>query len=310
MSLPCRSRSTSITRTPARASSSAVDAPATRPPTTTTSCRVMQPPVDSPRRDSPTSSGRTDGRPQTVASCRAPSMKPESRRCWKGCPTTYRPGTRGDARLLTDRAVRSQDREMQPRVIRAIPSRDEHSSDVLSGQVKSRDGVRHLTGRGRVGSTSPARPASSTYRSTASRKRCILRSASATVSSRSLLNEATVPTTSFSLPARRTPRACSTPRSRSRPRRHGSGLPDQLQRVLPTSRAEITHVIDGAGQPTGGSQPPEPVHPPVAARHPGVPADGQEYLAAGARPVRRRSVPRTRRRPPRARRRARAAGLR
>jgi hypothetical protein len=56
---------------------------------------------------------------------------------------------------------------------------------------------------------------------------------------------------------------------------------DQLQRGLPSCRGDVGHV-DGAGEPTGGVQPPEAVHAPVAARHPGVPADGEGDLAPRA----------------------------
>ena len=59
----------------------------------------------------------------------------------EGLPNDVQARHRGDATPLTDRAVWSQDREVQPRVVWAIASRDEHSSDVLSGQVEPRHRV-------------------------------------------------------------------------------------------------------------------------------------------------------------------------
>ena len=43
----------------------------------------------------------------------------------------------------------------------------------------------------------------------------------------------------------------------------------------------VGHLVDRARQPPGRLEPPEQVHPPVAAGHPGVPADRQDHVAAG-----------------------------
>jgi hypothetical protein len=58
---------------------------------------------------------------------------------------------------------------------------------------------------------------------------------------------------------------------------------DQLQRRLVARRHRVGHVVDGAGQPAGGLQPPEHVQSAVAARQSGVPAHREHHLTAGPR---------------------------
>ena len=45
---------------------------------------------------------------------------------------------RGDATPLADRAVRRQDRHVQPGVVWTVAGGDDHRPDVLAGKVKSR----------------------------------------------------------------------------------------------------------------------------------------------------------------------------
>ena len=70
--------------------------------------------------------------------------------------------------------------------------------------------------------------------------------------------------------------------------------------VVPRRLSGISSIV--RGEPTGRLEPPEAVHAPVAARHPGVPADARSPHPVPRGSARRRSVRRKRRRPPRARR--------
>ena len=168
----------------------------------------------------------------------------------EGLPNNAQTRHRGDATSLTDRAIRSQDREVQPRVVRAIAGRDEHSSDVLSREVKSRDRGRAMTGRvPHCGQHLTAEACVVDVPIDGIEEAVHPGSASATVLSR-VATERRDRADDFLEPAqRRTPRACSPSRSRSRPRGHGSGVADQLQRVSRRA-ADMGHLIDGTGEPT------------------------------------------------------------
>ena len=69
----------------------------------------------------------------------------------------------GDTTVLADRAVRRQDRHVQPGVVWTVAGGDEHRADVLAGKAQSRTGSGMWTGVGRTaGKTSRLRPAAST----------------------------------------------------------------------------------------------------------------------------------------------------
>ena len=58
------------------------------------------------------------------------------------------------------------------------------------------------------------------------------------------------------------------------------GASGQLKGWFAAGGCGVGHLVDGAGEPAGGLQPPEDVHPAVAAGHPGVPPGGQDDVAA------------------------------
>ena len=56
----------------------------------------------------------------------------------KVLPYNVKTWYRSDTALLTDRAVWCQDGDVQPRVVWAVAGRDDHRSEMLSGQVEPR----------------------------------------------------------------------------------------------------------------------------------------------------------------------------
>ena len=54
----------------------------------------------------------------------------------KVLPYNVKTRYRSDTALLTDRAVWCQDGDVQPRVVWAVAGRDDHRSEMLSGQVQ------------------------------------------------------------------------------------------------------------------------------------------------------------------------------
>ena len=117
----------------------------------------------------------------------------------KVLPYNVKTWYRSDTALLTDRAVWCQERGCcSHEWFWSVAGRDDHRSEMLSGPGRASlpDRGRGADRAGHGGKTSRLRPALSMYRSTASRKRCILLLASITLFRRDQpLNVATVPTT-------------------------------------------------------------------------------------------------------------------
>ena len=61
-----------------------------------------------------------------------------------------------------------------------------------------------------------------------------------------------------------------------------AGGTDELERRLEAGGPRVGHRVDGAGEAAGDLEPPVGVHAAVAARHAGVPPDGERDLAARA----------------------------
>ena len=76
------------------------------------------------------------------ALCRAPSMKPESRRCWKRWPTTYTPGARVTPRYCSTAPNPSVIGQLHPRVVGLVPRGHHHGADSLGPQVEGPGGGR------------------------------------------------------------------------------------------------------------------------------------------------------------------------
>ena len=105
------------------------------------------------------------------------------------------------------------------------------------------------------------------------------RSASATDRPRSFPSSTARPVDAVTRPTRRTPRCWRTPRSRSS---GGPEVPTSWSDGSRRAAARVGHRVDGAGQAAGDLEPPVGVQAAVAARHAGVPPDGEGDLAARA----------------------------
>ena len=182
-----RPRRATSTRAPARASSIAVEAPATRPPTTTTSyaghahrsSRALERPGESSRQGGTPRRGRRAGRRRSSPSRGGAGSAGRRRRARR----------RGGAAHLAEGPVRCGDGDLQPRVVRAVAGGEQHRPDALGAEVEATPGRPTAPApAGRRGRPRRRGGCCSTCASTMSRNRASRASAWPTVAPRSSAN--------------------------------------------------------------------------------------------------------------------------
>ena len=156
-----------------------------------------------------------------------------------------------------------------------MPSARRSSRVGVDGQLDRARAARRPTPRG------SARPGRRSV-STASRNRFILWSAAATLSARSSRNRAVLPATPSKPSGEPDPVALQGAEVEVVGVALGVVAADELHRGLVPGGARVGHLVDRPRQPAGVVEPPEDVHPAVAPRHPGVPADREDDLPPGA----------------------------
>ena len=137
VSLPRRLRSMTRTRSPARASSRAVAAPATRAPTTTTSYvgsgsgrwihGFLKRVGGSRRRHQAAGPVLNECSVESAASAPTPSRNAELRRRMNCRPSTYSPGAWGHTSTVKDLPLRIEHRDVQPGVLAPVAGGPHHS---------------------------------------------------------------------------------------------------------------------------------------------------------------------------------------
>ena len=185
--------------------------------------------------------------------------------------------------MLADRAVCHQNWHLQPWVVGAVSRRDKYGADVLSGQVQPRHRVGDIQREGsdrgqdlasepdpldvavhsvevavhsQIGFGDPARQIGGKR---CGRARDTFEPAQQPYAARVQRPKIEVAITQFRVPTT-----------------------DQLERGLPSRRIAIWRAVDRLCEATGGLQPPEDVHAPVAAGHSGVPTDREGHRAPSA----------------------------
>ena len=191
-------------------------------------------------------------------------------------------GSGRDAAVLLDAPVRRHDRQPKPGMVRPVAGGKQDGADSLGAQVQRRRQRQERRQREDAPRATPrgqARPAR------CDRRRRRESGASAgrrprPCRARSSRNVARPAVSRSSRPVSRTPFACSAARSRSLAGQLRVVAADELHGRLLACGRHVRHVVDRAGKAAGALQPPEDVHPAVAAGHPGVPADSEHDRTA------------------------------